>query len=232
MNKEAVYAYLASRRIPYEATGHGAVFRMTDLPSVPLPYPDADAKNLFVRGGKKERYYLITVKGDKRVDLKAFRRRHGTRALSFACADGLRALLGLTPGSVTPPGVLNDTERRLHMIATVWSFLLAFVHLGLHWQTFVSMFKAQAEKMRLAAPAVYRIVLRLLRLVALALCVYGITAFCRRSLWNEMFLLTEFKFMDFEEPPLSFFIDHAAISVLVVTAGFYLKKLAVRCALR
>ena len=115
MNKEAVYAYLASRRIPYEATGHGAVFRMTDLPSVPLPYPDAHAKNLFVRDDKKERYYLITVKGDKRVDLKAFRRRHGTRALSFACADGLRALLGLEPGSVTPPGVLNDTERRVHV---------------------------------------------------------------------------------------------------------------------
>ena len=115
MNKEAVYAYLASRHIPYEATGHEAVFCMADLPSVPLPYPDADAKNLFVRDDKKERYYLITVKGDKRVDLKAFRRRYGTRALSFACADELRALLGLEPGSVTPLGVLNDTERRVHV---------------------------------------------------------------------------------------------------------------------
>lgn len=130
-------------------------------------------------------------------------------------------------------GLMNAAVgRRLHMIATVWSFLLAFVHLGLHWQTFVSMFKAQAEKMRLAAPAVYRIVLRLLRLVALALCVYGITAFCRRSLWNEMFLLIEFKFMDFEEPPLHFFADYTAIAALFTALGFYLKKLAVRCALR
>lgn len=44
-----------------------------------------------------------------------------------------------------------------------------------------------------------------------------------------MFLLTEFKFMDFEEPPLRFFIDHATISVLAAAAGFYLKK---NCGLR
>lgn len=131
MNKEAVYAYLASRRIPYEATEHEAVFCMADLPSVPLPYPDADAKNLFVRDDKKERYYLITVKGDKRVDLKAFRRRHGTRALSFACADELRALLGLEPGSVTPLGVLNDTERRVHVFLDA-AFLEPPARIGVH----------------------------------------------------------------------------------------------------
>ena len=131
MNKEAVYAYLASRRIPYEATEHEAVFCMADLPSVPLPYPDADAKNLFVRDDKKERYYLITVKGDKRVDLKAFRRRYGTRALSFACADELRALLGLEPGSVTPLGVLNDTERRVHVFLDA-AFLEPPARIGVH----------------------------------------------------------------------------------------------------
>lgn len=38
---------------------------MEELDAVELPYPDCDAKNLFVRDDKRRSYYLITVKGDK-----------------------------------------------------------------------------------------------------------------------------------------------------------------------
>lgn len=57
---------------------------------------------------------MITVKGDKRVDLKGFRKQHGLRALSFASAEDLLDIMKLTPGSVTPLGILNDTEHRIH----------------------------------------------------------------------------------------------------------------------
>ena len=73
MNKEAVYALLRAQGIPFEVTEHGAVYTMAELKDVPLPYPEADAKNIFVRDDKKRQYYLLTVQGDKRVDLKAFR---------------------------------------------------------------------------------------------------------------------------------------------------------------
>lgn len=108
MNKQEVYQYLAERNVPYEVTEHKAVFRMEELDSVELPYPERDAKNLFVRDEKKRNYYLITVKGDKRVDLKLFRKAHGLRPLSFASAEDLLSVLGLLPGSVTPFGFLND----------------------------------------------------------------------------------------------------------------------------
>ena len=36
---------------------------------------NCDAKNLFIRDVKKKNYYLITVKGDKKMDLKEFRRK-------------------------------------------------------------------------------------------------------------------------------------------------------------
>ena len=98
----------------YEVTEHKAVFNMEELDCVELPYPGWDAKNLFVRDDKKRNYYLITVKGDKRVDLKEFRKRHGLRALSYASADDLLSILGLSPGSVTPLGLLNDMEHRVH----------------------------------------------------------------------------------------------------------------------
>ena len=113
MNKEETYQYLTEHSVAYEITEHAAVFNMEELDSVQLAYPEWDAKNLFVRDDKKRNYYLITVKGDKRVDLKEFRKQHGLRNLTFASAEDLLAYMGLTPGSVTPLGLLNDPEHRV-----------------------------------------------------------------------------------------------------------------------
>ena len=111
MDKQEILALLDERGIRYEVTEHKAVYNMAELAEVVLPYPEADAKNLFVCDDKKRGYYLITVKGDKRVDLKAFRRQNGTRPLSFASAEDLMARLGLIPGAVSPFGLLNDAEH-------------------------------------------------------------------------------------------------------------------------
>ena len=114
MNKKETYQFLNDHGVDYEITEHKAVFNMEELNAIELPYPDWDAKNLFVRDDKKKNYYLITVKGDKRVDLKEFRKKHGLRVLSFASADDLMRFIGLAPGSVTPLGLLNDTEHHIH----------------------------------------------------------------------------------------------------------------------
>ncbi len=111
MNKEEVYKYLRDNNIEFEITEHPAVFRMGENPDLVLPYPGSDAKNLFIRDKKKQNYYLITVKGPKRVDLKAFRQEHGTTPLSFASEEDLWDKMELKPGSVTPLGLLNkDTS--------------------------------------------------------------------------------------------------------------------------
>ena len=114
MNIKETYQFLNDHGVDYEITEHKAVFNMEELNAIELPYPDWDAKNLFVRDDKKKNYYLITVKGDKRVDLKEFRKKHGLRVLSFASADDLMRFMGLAPGSVTPLGLLNDTEHHIH----------------------------------------------------------------------------------------------------------------------
>lgn len=115
MNKQEVYEFLQAKGVTYEVTEHKAVYNMDELAEVELPYPEADAKNLFVRDDKKSSYYLITVRGSKRVDLQEFRKAYGTRRLSFASAEDLVRLLGLFPGSVTPLGLLNNTERNVKL---------------------------------------------------------------------------------------------------------------------
>lgn len=114
MTKKEIYDFLKNREIDFEVTEHKAVFNMEELSEVDLPYPECDAKNLFVRDEKKKNYYLITVKGDKRVNLKEFRKAHGLKNLSFASPEDLLNILKLTPGSVTPLGLLNDEENKVH----------------------------------------------------------------------------------------------------------------------
>lgn len=113
MNKQEVYDFIKSKNIWYEITEHKAVFNMEELSEIEVPYPEYDAKNLFVRDDKKRNYYLITVKGNKRVNLKEFRNNNGTRPLSFASEQDLMNIMDLTAGSVTPFGLLNDKELKV-----------------------------------------------------------------------------------------------------------------------
>lgn len=113
MNKEEVLALLDSRAIEYEKADHPEVYTIDDMISLGLPHLEAIAKNLFVHDDKKQNYYLITVKEDKRVDLKDFKTRFSTRRLSFAKEEELLEILGLKKGAVTPLGILNDREKKV-----------------------------------------------------------------------------------------------------------------------
>ncbi len=115
MDKQEIYEYLSANKIEFEITEHKAVYNMEEMSEIHIPYPEADAKNLFVRDDKKRNYYLIVVKGNKRVDLKLFKQRYNTRSLSFASDGDLLDIMKLTPGSVTPFGILNDEQARVHV---------------------------------------------------------------------------------------------------------------------
>jgi Ala-tRNA(Pro) deacylase len=131
MNKQEIYDLLNSRGLWHEITEHGAVWNMEDLAAVELPYPEADAKNLFVRDDKKRNYYLITILGSRSLPLKEFQQWYRTRRLSFASEKDLQAILGLYPGAVTPFGLLNDQEHRAELYLDP-SFLEGRGIIGVH----------------------------------------------------------------------------------------------------
>ncbi len=113
MNKQDIYNYLNNKNIAYEKIEHKAVYTMAEINEIKMPYPEAEAKNIFVRDDKKKNYYLITIKGNKKVNLKEFSKINNTRHLSFASSEDLMDILKLTPGSVTPLGLLNDINNRV-----------------------------------------------------------------------------------------------------------------------
>ena len=60
MNKQEIYALLSTRNIWHEVTEHKAVYNMAEVAEIHLPYPEADAKNLFIRDDKKRKLLMLS----------------------------------------------------------------------------------------------------------------------------------------------------------------------------
>ena len=110
IGKGEIYDMLDKRGIWHLITDHPALWSMSDVCDVEFPYPECDAKNLFLREKKHKNFYLVTVRGDKRVDLKRFRDEQGTRSLTFGSPEELQDLFDVIPGMVSPFGLLNDKD--------------------------------------------------------------------------------------------------------------------------
>jgi Ala-tRNA(Pro) deacylase len=72
-------------------------------------------KNLFLRNQKGSRHYLVVLKHPKRADLRLVADQIGDGKLSFASPERLMTHLGLTPGSVSPFGLINDASREVRV---------------------------------------------------------------------------------------------------------------------
>ncbi|HEY1910718.1 MAG TPA: prolyl-tRNA synthetase associated domain-containing protein [Vicinamibacterales bacterium] len=73
-------------------------------------------KNLFLRNQKGNRHYLVVLEHTKRADLKAVAEQIGDGKLSFASPDRLMSHLGLTPGSVSPFGLINNHDHAVRLV--------------------------------------------------------------------------------------------------------------------
>lgn len=114
--KREIIELLERKDISYEIKEHEAVYTIEEAAALNLPYPEAAAKNLFLRDDKKKNFYLLVARDDVSVNLKELREKIGSRQLSFASPQLLYEILGLIPGSVTPLGILNDEECKVEVL--------------------------------------------------------------------------------------------------------------------
>jgi Ala-tRNA(Pro) deacylase len=73
-------------------------------------------KNLFLRNQKGNRHYLVVLTASKKADLKAVADQIGDGKLSFGSPERLMTHLGLTPGSVSPFGLINDRDHAVRVV--------------------------------------------------------------------------------------------------------------------
>lgn len=105
-------ALLAELAIPVQEVTHKPVFTVDDVDATPHGLPGLDTKNLFLKDAKGE-LFLVTMRSDRRADLKALPGIIGSKRLSFGSAEALFAALGVLPGSVTPLALVNDVTHRV-----------------------------------------------------------------------------------------------------------------------
>jgi Ala-tRNA(Pro) deacylase len=102
--------------ISYERYAHPPVFTAEDAAIHWRAIPATPCKNLFLRNKKGNRHYLVILGLAKQPDLRELCRRLKDDRLSFGSPERLLARLGLTPGSVSPFGLINDRGHTVQVI--------------------------------------------------------------------------------------------------------------------
>lgn len=110
-----VYALLKELSIRFDYYEH------PEAPTVEIAaqyWKDIDAahcKNLFFRNHKGNKHYLVILHYQYVLHIKDLEARLRQGKLSFASEERMAKYLGLKPGSVSPFGLMYDSEKHTHM---------------------------------------------------------------------------------------------------------------------
>lgn len=114
--KRHVFDALDALGITYQAYEHPPVFTSEDADVHWSGIPATPVKNLFLRNKKGNREYLVILGIDKRADLRELVKIIGDDRFSFGSAERLMHTMGVTPGSVSPFGLLHPASRNVQVI--------------------------------------------------------------------------------------------------------------------
>jgi Ala-tRNA(Pro) deacylase len=110
-----LFALLDRLGVKHETLDHPAVFTVGEGGDIKAQLPGAHTKNLFLKDAKGQ-LWLISAEGHAQIDLKRLHTVIGSARLSFGNAELMAQTLGVTPGSVTAFGLINDTDRRVRFV--------------------------------------------------------------------------------------------------------------------
>ena len=113
---EKVYEALDAMGIQYEKYEHPPVFTSEEAAEHWGPINATQVKNLFLRNKKGNRQYLVILEISKQADLRELVRIIGDDRFSFGSAERLMGTLGVTPGSVSPFGLLHPGSKEVRVI--------------------------------------------------------------------------------------------------------------------
>lgn len=115
------------------------------------------------------------------------------------------------------PGVGGmSLARRLHILGAYWGYILMSLHLGLHWNMILGMFrKAAGIKNESKTRSITSFIAELI------IAGYGVWSFIRRDFLTYLLLQSEFVFLDYGESKILFTIDYLALMGLCIFIAHY-----------
>jgi Ala-tRNA(Pro) deacylase len=116
MNKRAdVISYLNDQNIPFDLYEHPPVPTVEEA----LPYwkdiDSAHCKNLFFRNHKGNKHYLVILDHRRQLNIKDLEQKLKQGKISFASSKRMERYLGLSAGSVSAFGIINDHENHVYL---------------------------------------------------------------------------------------------------------------------
>lgn len=109
----------------------------------------------------------------------------------------------------------NMIARSMHLSSTAWGLILIGIHLGLHLRICFDKIRKKIKTSSFEYT---------FYLIILLLLIYGIYAFIKNAPWQELFLLTHFKFFDYEQLPIFFYLEYLGITFLTIMITYSIMK--------
>ncbi len=114
-HQKELFGLLDKLGIHYTNYAHEPLFTVERAKTAAAHIPAAWVKNLFLKDSKKQ-LYLVVALADTKISLKELGKKLGAPELRFADAELLKQYLGVEPGSVTPFGLMLDTDQSVVVI--------------------------------------------------------------------------------------------------------------------
>jgi Ala-tRNA(Pro) deacylase len=113
--QEELYKILEELGVNYKYHEHPPI---PTIEEAKIHWEDLDAthcKNIFFRDHKGKKHYLVILEHTQKLAIRDLEQRLKRGKLTFASEKRLEKYLKLTPGSVSPFGLINDKENHVHL---------------------------------------------------------------------------------------------------------------------
>mgnify|MGYP006238987371 CR=1 FL=1 len=110
ITKDKLLNLLKNKKIPFILHKHLALNTVSESEKLRGNIKGMHTKNLFLKN-KKNQYFLFSCGEKQKINLKKLSKSLSLENISFANENKLYELLGVKPGSVTPFGLINDTNK-------------------------------------------------------------------------------------------------------------------------
>jgi len=110
-----LYELLSLLAIPFEYHEHPPAPTIEEAIKYWKDLDSTHCKNLFFRNHKGNKHYLVVLEHSQQMGIHSLEKQLKQGKLSFASDQRMMKYLGVTPGSVTPFGLINDTDHHVHV---------------------------------------------------------------------------------------------------------------------
>jgi Ala-tRNA(Pro) deacylase len=113
--KTDLFALFDTHNIAHKTSEHEPLFTVEQADKIAVSIPGTHIKNLFLKDDNGQ-LWLLVAEAHAKIELKKVAQLLKAPKLRFADPQSLMDHLGVTPGSVTPFGLINDIEHRVKVI--------------------------------------------------------------------------------------------------------------------